>query len=287
MTNETNFHGKAALGRILEAASSSLSSGSALRAIILKALTDPNIHHGFDELKSVVAATVEKDGSLSDGKALLNTLDLFSFGTLADFKKAPDDYLRLSEAQLAKLRQLTVLSAVQEVCARGRDSMTYSEIAQNLDFPDDESGVKKLEECIVSCVYSDLVSVRLCQKSKLCRISTRAGPPCQVRDVRLSDLPLAIDELKKLQHRIKGSRNDLESSKQHIKTMKVAAHRQREAFEQEEKQEAMRYKTTNVRNLSGWENIGASVSGSSTRRQTKRNRGALAAGSNADSHQRC
>lgn len=115
--------------------SKSKDPSSYIRTIVLKALSDSSVFLGFSELRlhPVVVATLENS---TMGKALLNTLDLFSYGTYNDYITASMDtdrnhldgccsstitssspyYSKLTDAQLYKLKVLTVITTIHDHC---------------------------------------------------------------------------------------------------------------------------------------------------------------------------
>ena len=100
----------------LDAVSNVTSSNDAttmVRAVIHKLLQDSSIFIGYNIMKQHLIMTTTKTGSSIDPK-LLNTLDLYSYGTISDYMGDPrhDIYMTLTDAQVTKLRQLTALSVI-------------------------------------------------------------------------------------------------------------------------------------------------------------------------------
>ncbi len=103
---------------------SSTSDLSSIQSIILKCISDPNVHVGFNELSSLpsVQNTLQQSSS-PVGQSLLHTLDLFSYGVYLDYQhkmqqqlqQQENYYMTLNEAQEMKLKLLTVVSVVQQV----------------------------------------------------------------------------------------------------------------------------------------------------------------------------
>jgi hypothetical protein len=110
------------------------STTTVVRAVIHKLLQDSNIFMGYNIMKhhlltkTTMANTAATDGETTtttttrnvDSK-VLNTLDLFSYGTISDYMVDQEHktYLTLTEAQLTKLRQLTALSVIIDHHHRG------------------------------------------------------------------------------------------------------------------------------------------------------------------------
>lgn len=96
-----------------------------IHSIILKAISDDCVHAGFSEISALplVQQTLQE---YSTGKSILRTLDLFSYESFLDYTSAlltatnNDDcdetrtYVKLNDAQVMKLKLLTVVSIVQQ-----------------------------------------------------------------------------------------------------------------------------------------------------------------------------
>lgn len=203
---ETNalINSDEALKPILELAQESANSNiSTIRTVVLKSLSDPRIFCGFDEIKQVLQPALTSLGT-AEGDTILRTLDLFSYGNYSDYTKAPTGYyLALSDTQVFKLRQLTVLTMVQQACSssgitRKGCVVPYQTLARELGFSDatDEAVLRQVEEVVLTCVYARVLAGQLCQKSAALFVTSRNGPPCHPRDVPLSHGSAMLDILK-------------------------------------------------------------------------------------------
>ena len=217
-------------------------AASSVRAIIHQALTNPKVLAGFSELRShpsVVAAFGGDDPALRT----LDLLAKGTYGAYS--KAAPGTYLTLTDGQTAKLRQLTVVTVAQNVAAevaasggatkskskkkggakkkkggagssaaaaaaRGATSVSYdilrAELGLTTSSSADEGGsVRDLEDILISCLYSGLISGRLDQRSMSLWLEPSADhpgqPPVAARDVHLSDVPRMIADLERFQKR--------------------------------------------------------------------------------------
>lgn len=216
-----------ALKPMLElAASSAHSNASMLRTVALKAISDPKVFCGFDEIKSILQPGLSAAGA--EGEVIARTLDLFSYGTYGDYKgqQQPELFLTLSDTHIFKLRQLTILTLVEKAClggngvdentaptktmatlktATGGCCVSYHTLAQALGLTNqmdatatnssnntttdnklDDAVLRQVEELVLSCVYARVVAGQLCQKSAALCVWSRHGPPCRPRDVPLS-----------------------------------------------------------------------------------------------------
>jgi len=91
-------------------------NASFVQTVLHKALSDPSVYVGFAELRSIPAVVTALQESPS-GKAMLNTMDLFSYGTYRQYASMPEGkYISLTTTQLAKLKALTVVTIVQQRC---------------------------------------------------------------------------------------------------------------------------------------------------------------------------
>lgn len=189
---------------------------STVRTLILKALSDPQIFAGFDQMKRCVQPAL--DATNADSEVLLRTLDLFSYGSYRDYAAATaiatPQYISLNESQLLKLRQLTVISLVQQACNTPTSTaiIAYSTLANELGFEYSDTNnstntesLRKVEEVVISCVYARILSGQLCQKTKCLELSSEYGPPCRARDIPLHQVSTLLDSLVRLQTKLQST----------------------------------------------------------------------------------
>ena len=234
------------MGQYLSALPSPSSAGAAassIRAIIHQALTNPKVLAGFSELRTHPAVTAALDKSGAGEDPALRTLDLFAKGTHKDYAGAPPGtYLSLTDGQLAKLRQLTVVSVAQSIAseaaaaaaaaapggktkkkksksskgkkgaaAGNATTVPYDLLRTELGLDaeaaasTDGGNVRDLEDILISCLYSGLISGRLDQHSMSLWIEPNPDhpgqPPVAARDVTKADVPRLIAELERFQKR--------------------------------------------------------------------------------------
>ncbi|EED89916.1 predicted protein, partial [Thalassiosira pseudonana CCMP1335] len=72
----------------------------------------------------------------------------------------------LNEAQLEKLRMLSVVTVGNG--GINMLSIPYSRLASELHLPQDD--LRQLEDLLIQCIYSNLISAKLDQSSKSLRI---------------------------------------------------------------------------------------------------------------------
>ena len=218
-----------------------------IRSIVIKVLSEPTIFWGYDQIKAMLLQTCTilepyknnnnpaATGTPTDETSkILNSLDLFSYGTLKEYRTQPKIYLDLTETQLAKLRQLTVLSVVQHACERGfshsQTSSTnggrqatnlipslamipYTEFEQALELSSNQESPSQVEDILISCLYMNVIHGKLCQRSRSLQLSPRH--PIRPRDVPpKSAVPQLMEQIRNIQTSIQGATSSLTTQKQ-------------------------------------------------------------------------
>ena len=168
---------------------------SMIRTLVFKAFSSPDIFCGFDQIKAAVQPAL---ASAPDGDAILRTLDLFSYGT---YKEASNMQQTLTDAQLLKLRMLTIVTLVERACLDAHGVVPYSTVAQELSLEVDtlESN-RQVEELMIACIYAGIVNGKLCQKTRSLVVSSTDGPPCRPRDVQ--NVASMLESLKAMQQNL-------------------------------------------------------------------------------------
>jgi hypothetical protein len=165
---------------------STASSPAVLGSMVHRALSHPRIHAGFAELKEACAGK-------SPAADLSHTLDLFSYGTYKDYLHPPVSdsdsgpyYMDLNEAQLQKLKRLTVVTIVRDAMASTSSSrpsssgntvasirtkqrpgvVPYATVRDALEMEGDEKETLcGVEELLMACVYSRWIHGKLDQRT--------------------------------------------------------------------------------------------------------------------------
>ena len=65
-----------------------------IRSLVVKIFSEPNVFAGYDQVKAILGAALEKGGM--EGEKVSKTLDLFSYGTYSDYTKDPSPFLPLT-----------------------------------------------------------------------------------------------------------------------------------------------------------------------------------------------
>jgi len=299
-----------ALKPLLELAeSSSTANAGMLRTVVLKAISEPKIFCGFDDIKMVLGEGLKAAGR--EGEVIARTLDLFSYGTYGDYKQAACDVHPLSDKHLHKLRQLTLLTLVQRSCSGETSTagcgcvVAYSALARECGFGElvDDTILREVEDLTLSCVYARVVAGQLCQKTKALWISSRQGPPCRPRDVPLSNGGSMLATIQHFhQGRLQNAKGIQNMQSQHVQNQMGNIGRHHMAvLDRAKKAEASSFRGEpdgpnligGGGSVRGWpdgderrtsENMGGG-SRSSGRRQTKRSRGGV--NGSMDAFSRC
>ncbi|KAG2485314.1 hypothetical protein HYH03_015987 [Edaphochlamys debaryana] len=147
--------------------------GRGLTDLIAKATADPSVF-GFGELLDVPSVKELKGTDLAPHLALLQ---LFAYGTWSEYQGNAAGLPALSEAQVLKLKQLTVASL-----AASQKVLPYSQLQAAIQI----GGVRELEDFLINhCFYTGvIVSGKLDQKQACLQVYDVIG-----RDVRPEDLP--------------------------------------------------------------------------------------------------
>mmetsp|Transcript_84765 Transcript_84765/g.245079 ORF Transcript_84765/g.245079 Transcript_84765/m.245079 type:complete len:280 (-) Transcript_84765:46-885(-) len=256
-----------ALDPLLDAAKDSLGSLPALRALVVKILSHPDIFSGYDELKEVLVQGGVKD------EAILSTLDLFSYGEYGAYVSNQGSFMPLNEKQVSKMRQLTLLSCVKRACEKAESSLTYDSIGEALHLSDQRS----MEQVIVATIYNRALNGKLCQKSR--RLLLAGVPTCISRDVSMEKIPNMLLELQAFQERLATSHGGLEEA--HSEVSKSLA--QSDAYWKmvEDKRQKAQDQARKLpaggpsRGMGNWPEAGAGRRTNANRPSNKRSRGGL------------
>ncbi|KAL7747587.1 hypothetical protein RI367_007028 [Sorochytrium milnesiophthora] len=141
--------------------------GAAAAALIRKVLGATNVYV-FSELLDM--PSIQDLAKNEEQKVYWELLQMFAYGTYADYKAAAGRFPQLNDAQLRKLRLLTIVSL-----SAAERSIGYDRLMQVLDM----NNARELEDLIIDGMYSDVFRGRLDQRGRVLRIES-----CMGRDVR-------------------------------------------------------------------------------------------------------
>jgi COP9 signalosome complex subunit 7 len=235
-----------------------------VRAMVLKALSDPQVFCGFDQIQAACASHLDEKAT--------TTLELFSFGTFGDYMSDTSKFLPLNDTHIFKLRQLTILTGVQQAL-NVSSSISYSVLEQALQCP--------LEPILIPCLYSRILNGKLCQKTK--RFLWTVVPPCIARDVPMANLDTMLATLTGLQQRLQSSQGELRTAHAHVGDKLEQSNSYQQAVKQKNKNAQAQVKG----NRGAWSGadaapqavpqggVGTASRRSSSSRQSKRSRGGL------------
>ena len=202
-------------------AMSNSTDASSLRILVQRVLSHPKVFAGFAELLSMpnirslqfIVDSNEETKFNQENQAIWNTLELFAYGTIIDYINAPEHkYLKLTSIQEYKLRQLSIVSLIQspDPITKSRRAQIPYHVIQDEIFSSSissKSPDREIEDMIISCIYSNLITGKLDQKNKMFLV-TQSAPTTDdfsqssslsyfVRDVPLSSIPSMIAKLDK------------------------------------------------------------------------------------------
>ena len=248
-----------ALKPLLEAIESSKDANlMTIRSLVLKVFSEPDVFAGYDQVKLAISATLEKSGA--DGEKMAKTLDLFSYGTYADYTKDTTLFLPLTDSHIFKLRQLTVMSTVQKFAFQKTRIIPYQEFQQALGL----SNGRQVEEVLISCIYAGVMGAKLCQKTNSLKLD-----PAKVLHMR--DVPPS--EVSRMTEQLQVMRNALLQSQQAMKNNQQAVSRELEQYQAFLKQAEQKAKAKADGHRPGWDADGLVGDITAAVRRQKRSRG--------------
>jgi len=154
--------------------------GKALADLVARATADPGLY-GFGELLDLPQIQSLRSTEHAPFVALL---ELFAYGTWLDYRAASSALPTLSEAQVVKLKQLTVASAAQ-----GAQVVPYADLMAQLEI----GTVRELENFLISsCMYGGVLQGSLDQQNGRLYVDD-----CVSRDLPLAKLPDLIQTLQR------------------------------------------------------------------------------------------
>ncbi|KAJ2033266.1 COP9 signalosome complex subunit 7b [Coemansia sp. S2] len=148
--------------------------------VIQQLLESESIYHFGRVLDSPKAREL---AASEQPNAYWNLLELFSFGTLSDYKAVSAQLPELTERQLEKLKHLSLVSlaSVSKV-------LPYDDLIRELDCAHEQ----QMEDLVIDTIYKGLLSAKLDQQRRLVEVEFVVG-----RDVRRGDLQAIYESLDK------------------------------------------------------------------------------------------
>ncbi|KAJ2741615.1 COP9 signalosome complex subunit 7b [Coemansia sp. BCRC 34301] len=146
--------------------------------VIQRLLEDEGIYHFGRVLNSPKA---REFASAKQPSAYWSLLELFSFGTLSDYKAATVEFPELTDRQLEKLKHLSLVSL-----ASTTKVLPYDDLIRELDCAHEQ----QMEDIVIDTIYKGLLTAKLDQQRRLVEVEFVVG-----RDVRQGDLQAIYDSL--------------------------------------------------------------------------------------------
>merc|ERR1711971_794929 len=141
--------------------------GKAAAALLEQILGTPSIFSFGEFLEQPNAKALK---GTSEGQ-WFDALELFAYGTFADYTKDKAKYPKLNGRQLAKLKQLSIVTLAGQSTTK---ILHYNALQKELEI----KTVRELEDLMIDCIYSGLIIGRLDQRKALMEIRY-----CRGRDI--------------------------------------------------------------------------------------------------------
>eukprot|EP00632_Arachnochrysis_sp_CCMP2950_P015809 CAMPEP_0185688784 /NCGR_PEP_ID=MMETSP1164-20130828/47_1 /TAXON_ID=1104430 /ORGANISM="Chrysoreinhardia sp, Strain CCMP2950" /LENGTH=276 /DNA_ID=CAMNT_0028355247 /DNA_START=28 /DNA_END=858 /DNA_ORIENTATION=+ len=133
--------------------------------------------------------------------ATLELLELFCYGTYADYTRREAELPGLTPPQRHKLKLLSIVTACRDTAAA---AVSYDDLAREVD----ASTTRDLEDLLIDAVYSGLVVGKMDQQARVFKAQRAAA-----RDVRLEDVPALADKLERWLETAKSLTDALDASR--------------------------------------------------------------------------
>jgi COP9 signalosome complex subunit 7 len=153
--------------------------GAAAAKLIQDATSAPGVFVFSELLELPNIQELEKS---EQHQKFLSLLQLFAYKTYQDYLQHKDSLPPLNQAQIIKLKHLTIVSL-----AADRRILPYTDLLKALDI----SNVRELEDLIIDAIYLDLLQGKLDQKEEQLEVSYTMG-----RDLEPGKLEQVLAALK-------------------------------------------------------------------------------------------
>ncbi|KAF2155396.1 hypothetical protein K461DRAFT_112852 [Myriangium duriaei CBS 260.36] len=163
--------------------------------IVTQATSAQSTYVFAELLQTPAMQSLRQDGQYAGHYKLL---EIFTWGTMADYEENPSSLPPLSDGQSHKLRLLSLLS----LASAGAD-LSYSHLTRTLALPSS----KALEDLVTAAIYADLVRATLNPAAEVVAISSVAP----LRDPAPGSVAVMISELQAWSARCEAALSDIES----------------------------------------------------------------------------
>jgi len=187
--------------------------GKACCALIQQALSAPNVLV-FGELLDM--PNVKQLAGTEDAKSL-ELLQIFAYGTYADYKARAANLPELTPTQMKKLKQLSIVA----LSSQSR-LIPYSVLQEQLDI----SALRDLEDLIIDAIYQGIIQGSLDQKKQQLEVEFTMG-----RDLKPDSLEKMVAVLKHWSTQSDLLLTAIKDKVQHANFMHEAEKKHKEEFE--------------------------------------------------------
>ncbi|RMZ77528.1 hypothetical protein DV737_g4312, partial [Chaetothyriales sp. CBS 132003] len=172
------------------AATSKNASARVLADLITRATSAPGTYVFTELLQIPAIQSLRAPDTPAEYRAYLTVLELFSWGTYAEYKDTPN-LPALNDAQTLKLRQLSLLSLASPFLPTAATpsswaSLSYPSLIAALSLAD----ASALESLVISAIYASLLNASLSPTSSPPAVHVHSVSP--VRDLRPQSLPAIL-----------------------------------------------------------------------------------------------
>lgn len=149
--------------------------GAAAASLVIQAISAPNVYVFGELLRS---PNLPELATKPETLPSWNLLQLFAYGTYADYVKNRDQLPPLSESMILKLRQLTIVSL-----AAVNKRIPYDRLLKELGV----RNVRELEDLVIDAIYNGVIVGKLDQRNQQLEVDR-----CMGRDVRAEEIPSIV-----------------------------------------------------------------------------------------------
>ncbi|KAI1131247.1 PCI domain-containing protein [Nemania abortiva] len=181
--------------------------------LVAQATSNPNTYV-FSEL--LQTPQIQALSQSPDYASHLKLLEIFSYGTYADYTSTPN-LPPLNDTQALKLRQLSLLTL-----AKGPHNLSYNALQQSLGLNNDRA----VEDLVISAVYAGLIDAQLDPYYDAVHI-TSVSP---LRDLAPGSIPSMLNSLRVWSGRCTSTLEDLEAQIASIKAAAAKRHSDKKAW---------------------------------------------------------
>jgi COP9 signalosome complex subunit 7 len=155
-------------------ATAATTRGAGVVHVIKQVLQAPGIFVFGELLETPSIVELSTNPEYADLRKWFDVLCIFAHGTYQDYKERSATLPPLGPTELAKLKELTVVTT-----AATHRVLTYDQLLSSLDIPD----VRQLEDLLIDAITHGLINAKLDQRSRLVEVLDTMG-----RDLRPSDM---------------------------------------------------------------------------------------------------